>query len=60
MKIIQRGEIPEEKEYRHTCWKCCTIFEFQRKEAKTSKDQRDAGWMEIDCPVCNATQAMRE
>lgn len=54
MKIIHKGELPEEKEYRCTCWKCGTIFEFLRKEARWPEDQRDVGMIEIDCPVCES------
>lgn len=55
MKIIKRGEIPEEKVYRHTCRTCKTVFECTKGEGKMNYgNQRDPGdFITINCPVCH-------
>lgn len=52
MKIIQRGVIPEEREYQVACPKCKTIFEFKHAEATYNSDQRDGDYLSICCPLC--------
>jgi RNase P subunit RPR2 len=52
MKIIERGHLPEQKPYRVTCGTCRTIFEFEQREAKVTRDQRDGDYVSIACPVC--------
>lgn len=61
MKIIHRGERPEEKVYRATCWRCKTQVEFQRGEARYHSDQRDGDYLSVTCPVCGGaiTAAVR-
>lgn len=51
VEIIRRGELPEEKQYQHTCTNCSTHFKFKRAEARLSPDQRDPGYF-IPCPLC--------
>ena len=55
MKIITPGALPQEKTYRTTCTNCGCVFEFKRKEAKRSPDQRDGDALVIPCPTseCN-------
>jgi len=52
VKIIKRGQAPEEKTYRSTCRNCLTIVEFKRRDAKFTADQRDGDYLSVDCPVC--------
>lgn len=53
MRIIKEGILPGEKEHRHTCSSCRTIFEFQEKEATSiTYDQREGTNMKITCPFC--------
>lgn len=52
MKIIQRGVIPEEREYQAACTICKTIFEFKRTEATYNTDERDGDYLSICCPLC--------
>lgn len=54
MKIIKRGQIPEEKVYNKTCGRCHSELEFQQKELThvDSDDQRDSNLGTISCPVC--------
>lgn len=53
MKIIRQGKLPEEQAYRAECYRCDTIFEFQRKEATFQRDQRDGDCLVIECPHCD-------
>jgi len=52
VKIITHGSLPEEVTYDHHCTYCRTHFEFQRKDARLSSDQRDGNLMIIACPMC--------
>jgi RNase P subunit RPR2 len=53
MKILKRGIPDAEKQYRVTCYKCKTFFEFLYSEAAFSSDQRDGDCLYINCPVCS-------
>lgn len=54
MKIVFRGEIPEDKPIRFECRKCKTVFEAdQGKEARYVPDQRDGDFWQCACPICN-------
>ena len=55
MKIIKKGNIPEEKIYRSECYNCKTEFEFQAREAKLTRDQRDGDFLTVDCPLCGVS-----
>jgi len=61
MKILERGQIPNEQLYEIRCTKCRTLFQFQQQEAKYHSDQRDGDYLMIDCPVCKepASTAVR-
>lgn len=52
MKIIRRGQKPEQRTHQHTCRECSTVFEFEQHEAKLVFDQRDGDFLQIKCPVC--------
>lgn len=52
MKIIEQGQIPEEKTYQCTCRNCKTVFEFKKYEARYVSDQRDGDFLTISCPIC--------
>lgn len=53
MKIIRRGQPPEQKTYFATCNHCKTEIEFERSEARYVSDQRDGDFLEVKCPVCS-------
>lgn len=55
MKIIKRGELPEEKTYQETCSRCKSVLEFQAGELRPSPDPRDQGECFVCCPVCQHT-----
>lgn len=52
MKILQRGSLPGEKIYRAVCHSCMSHIEFEQREGKIVHDQRDGGYVTVDCPVC--------
>lgn len=54
MKIIKRGELPEEKVYQETCSRCKSELEFKAGELRSSPDPRDQGECYVMCPVCNS------
>ena len=53
MKIIERGVLPESKEYRATCRVCGTVFSFLPIEASPISDQRDGDCYAVNCPLCS-------
>ena len=54
MKIIKRGELPQEKVHRLTCSDCKTVFECTQEELKYEYDPREPNaTYYIECPVCN-------
>lgn len=57
VKIITEGALAAEKIYRQTCTSCGTIYEYARKEARYSSDQRDGDALVTDCPMpgCGCT-----
>ena len=52
MRIIEKGVSPDDKTYRERCGYCKTLFEFDRKEAKFTSDQRDGDFLTVMCPTC--------
>lgn len=48
MKIIREGTLLLDREYRVTCSRCGTIFEFFGKEAK-----KMSRYFDIRCPICS-------
>jgi hypothetical protein len=55
MKIIQRGTIPEEREWKFSCYTCRTRFECLQSEGRYTWDQRDGDYLTVSCPVCART-----
>ncbi|MBB0100129.1 hypothetical protein [Ralstonia pickettii] len=53
MKIIERGTLPGEREWKAKCTHCGTHFEFKQREGNFHSDQRDGNYMTVGCPVCN-------
>lgn len=51
MRIIRRGELPEEKEYEYTCKNCSTYFVFYKKEVK-KETTRNEHYYIVRCPLC--------
>lgn len=54
MRIINKGELPQDKLYQTTCNQCKTEFEFKRSEGKMVNDRNELVLL-IDCPVCKKT-----
>ena len=52
MKIIKRGELPEEVVHHETCSRCKSELEFKHSEVQLSPDPRDSGQWFVICPVC--------
>ena len=53
MKILRRGNDPQNDVYRGTCSYCKTEFECLRHEGKYEEDFREGGgFLRVDCPVC--------
>ena len=53
MKIIKRGELPQEKVYKETCSRCKSVLEFKHSELQWSPDPREPGAWFVVCPVCD-------
>jgi RNase P subunit RPR2 len=51
MRIISKGQIPEERLVESICNKCKTVFEYALKEAKYTSD-RDGDFYTVACPLC--------
>lgn len=51
MRVITRGERPEDRTYQAHCNKCHTVFEFQRREAEYHSGRSEA-FLIVECPVC--------
>jgi hypothetical protein len=55
MKIIKKGNPPEEQPWRGECKACGAVLEAARSELKTDYDQRDGSeWGRAPCPCCKA------
>ena len=52
MEILERGQLPSEKEYICTCRICKTKFKFKQSEGRVNYDQRDGNYIEVKCPIC--------
>jgi hypothetical protein len=52
IEIIERGELPGEKQYEASCNLCRSRLKFLRADAKITYDQRDGDFLTITCPVC--------
>lgn len=52
MRIIERGDLPEDKLFQCRCTNCKTLYEFVRRESRYHSDQRDGDYLETHCPHC--------
>ena len=59
MKIIERGELPQNKTYQTKCHRCKTVFEFEKNEAQPFNDRGEMVLV-IDCPVCKHTLSVNQ
>ena len=59
MKIIERGELPQNKTRQTKCSRCKTIFEFEKHEAQPFNDRNEMV-LAIDCPVCKHTLSVNQ
>lgn len=53
IKIIKRGQKPENKIYQGECYRCKTVVEFPMGAAKYNSDQREGDFLSVVCPVCS-------
>lgn len=51
--ILKRGKPPAERTYTVPCSKCHSVLRAKKAECRGSPDQRDAGHLIFDCPVCD-------
>lgn len=54
MKVLERGQVPEERVYKARCMRCKSLLEFQRHEARFTPCQKDGDFLTVTCPVCGA------
>lgn len=52
MKVIKKGNLPENKTYRVICSYCKSELEFEQREGKITYDQREGDYITVTCPVC--------
>lgn len=55
MRVIKRGVTKDKVRYRISCNGCGSVLDFERGEAKVVPDDRDADYLEVECPVCQAS-----
>lgn len=54
VEIIKRGELRGDRVHEVTCRVCKSELRFAEREAKHVHDQRDGGFLSINCPVCGS------
>lgn len=52
MKIIRKGQLPDEIEYHWECNLCGTEWTAPRKEAQECINDRDGAAIGMNCPTC--------
>lgn len=52
MRILSRGQRPEDTIHQGTCNTCGTRVEFTRAEGEITYDQRDGDFVRVNCPCC--------
>lgn len=52
VKVIKRGELPQEKVSRFICRNCKSELEAKNSEWEGSVDTREPNVFSISCPVC--------
>lgn len=60
VKIIKKGTPKPEYPKKHTCKKCKSILEYNKKDIKDNYDPRDNYhdlW--ISCPVCKSQESIK-
>jgi RNase P subunit RPR2 len=53
MRVVVKGQRPEDRVYRGSCKHCHTTVEFIRIEARYVSDQRDGDALVVTCPTCD-------
>lgn len=53
MKILHRGQPPEDKEFTVTCSYCKSVLKFSQSEARESNGP-DGLSFSVKCPVCGS------
>ena len=51
MKVIKRGNLPEDQVFIVTCRRCTSVLEFKKSEAKSSCHRNEITFA-VNCPVC--------
>lgn len=51
MKVLKRGELPEDKIHNIICHNCKSELEFYEKEARLVNDRNEI-CLVVTCPVC--------
>lgn len=59
MKILEKGQHPDERTYRGECLDCGTKVEFLGKEGKRMKMAIMGLYYRVTCPVCDNTITVR-
>jgi hypothetical protein len=54
VRIIERGQIPNNRLIVTKCKHCQTRFDFRPNEAARIPDQREGDYLKIACPLCKA------
>lgn len=52
IKIIKRGKLPHDREYKFKCYNCKTEFSATEADDKRCYDPRDKDYIEVSCPLC--------
>lgn len=58
MKIISRGVVPQDRQFRKECNSCHTIFEFSRKDGDLQNDRNEIVLV-VRCPVCTTACSVK-
>lgn len=53
MEILNRGELPEERNWVGTCNQCHSRIRAKQKELEIHHCQREGSWGTANCPVCS-------
>lgn len=54
IKIIKKGRIPEEVERIKKCYKCKTIFSYQKSDREIYGFSADDWYYGVKCPLCES------
>lgn len=55
IKILQKGRLPEEIEYKFTCQRCSTVFVATQLDGERVSNQHDGTYINVSCPTCGTS-----